>query len=142
MTKHLAICGKYKSIQHVDSEEIPNVVDLLHNFGTSEHERLPTQGSMTRANLCEQVLRIAVSGSLSFSFVENDEFVALLQHAYPHCVPPNRRSLAERLKDNAEREKERLKAELERLDSKISLAMDCWTSRNHYGYMGKPPTTL
>lgn len=137
MTRHLHACVKYKQISsQVDKS---NILHLFENTNAIGHDALPTQGTMTTAKLSEQVLRMIVAGSLSFSFAENPEFVALLKHAYPHCSIPNRRGIVEKLKVNAEVEKKRLKDELECLDSKASLAIDCWSSRNNHAYMGMSP---
>ena len=43
---------------------------------------------MSAEKLCEQVLRFITEGNLSFSFAENDEFVALLKHAIRTSTPP------------------------------------------------------
>lgn len=95
--------------------------------------------SSSFSKLIKQVLRIIVAGNLSFSFVENPEFVVLLQHAYPSCNYPNRRSVAKALKKNAKAEKISLKEELAQNDSKISLALDGWTSSNNMAFLGMSP---
>jgi len=85
---------------------------------------------MTSEKLCEQVLHIVISGNHSFSLAENTALVALLRHAYPNVQLPNRRSVAMKLKQHAIQAKEHLKAELEEVDSKISLALDAWSTRS------------
>jgi len=85
---------------------------------------------MTSEILCEQVLRIIISGNHSFSLAENTALVALLRHAYPNVKLPNRRSVAMKLKEHAIQAKEHLKAELQEVDSKISLALDAWSTRS------------
>lgn len=49
----------------------------------------------------------------------------------------NRKSVRERLDFHAEKVREDLMTRLMENDSKISLALDCWTTRgNHYVFMG------
>ena len=82
------------------------------------------------------VLRIITEGNLAFSFAGNDEFVTLLKHAYSDVNTPNRRSVVTKLKNNVGKEKERLKKCFEELDSKVSLALDAWTTRNNIAFLG------
>ena len=101
--------------------------DLFYNIFVSE--RLTTNGIMNSDRLCDQVLRIVISGNLSFSQAENPELVALLKNAYSTCNIPNRHSIAARLKKVVKEEQQRLKSVLMDNDSKISLALDAWTAR-------------
>ncbi len=91
--------------------------------------------------LCEQILRMIAAGNLSFSFAENPEFVALLRHAYPGCTIPNCRSMAKALKKAAKDEKVALREELTNNDSKISVALDAWTSNNNLAFLGTFPVS-
>ena len=133
MIKHLGMCRKFRS--NVNENDTANVLNLLQNVNFLRREHLLTDDIMITSKLCEQILRIVASVNLSFSFAENPEFVALLQHAYSQCVFSNRRTLADKLEFNAERERERFKNELSDIDSKVSLALNCWSSRNHYSYL-------
>jgi hypothetical protein len=108
----------------------------LENFLATSPDVLPTRGAMTSNKLCEQVLRIIAAGNLSFSFAENPEFVALLRHAYPDCSIPNRRSVAKALKRAVKRDSVALKEELTGNDSKVSIALDAWTSGNNIAFLG------
>jgi hypothetical protein len=104
-----------------------DIPDLFHSF--FESERLPTDGLMNSDRLCEQVLRIIISGNLSFSQAENPELIALLKNAYPSCNIPNRHSISARLKSLTKEEQQKLKLALKDNDSKVSLALDAWTAR-------------
>jgi hypothetical protein len=115
-----------------------NNPDLFHNF--FESERLPTNGLMNSERLCDQVLRIVISGNLSFSQAENPELIALLKNAYPACNIPNRHSIAARLKTVTKEEQQRLKLALKENDSKVSLALDAWTARgSRASFLGMTP---
>jgi fructose-1-phosphate kinase PfkB-like protein len=91
---------------------------------------------MTADKLCEQMLRIITEGNLPFLFAENSELVKLLKHAYPGVIIPNRRSVAAKLKSNVAKSKQQLKERLAKVDSKISLALDAWTTRNNVAFLG------
>ena len=144
LNEHLERCDKYKAWrrtnpssdyedEHVNHSTPKNI---LNDYLTSPSDILPTKGAMTSAKLCEQVLRIIVAGNLSFSFAENPEFVALLRHAYLDCNIPNRRSVAKALKKAAKDERVALREELMNNDSKVSIALDAWTSNNNIAFLG------
>jgi len=144
LKEHLERCTKYKAWrranpsddledEHLDHNASENIFE---NFLTLSPEILPTRGAMTSTKLCEQVLRIIAAGNLSFSFAENPEFIALLRHAYPDCTCPNRRSVAKALKRLAKDERVALKEELTNNDSKVSVALDAWTSSNNIAFLG------
>jgi len=126
MKKHLAGCSKYKAAERLHRNGQPDP-DLF--AGLFDNDIRPDLGLMTQDKLCEQVLRIIAEGNLPFSHAENSELVILLKHAYSSLNPPNRRAIAARLKSNVMEEKEKLKQSLAELDSKISLALDAWTTR-------------
>jgi hypothetical protein len=141
MKKYLETCFRYQAAQNEATRlEKGDGPDHLFNFGDSE--KFPTSGAMTQRKLCEQVLRIITAGNLSFSQAENPELLALERHAYPNVDPPNRRSVAKRLKDCAFEERMKLKDQLERIDSKVSLALDAWTTRNNAAFLGIPPSLM
>jgi hypothetical protein len=95
---------------------------------------------MTTSRLQEQVLRIVIAGNLSFYFAENEEFKVLLKDAYPDCSPPTRKGLVDLLVVKADEARAAIADIVQQLDSKIHLAIDCWTSRMNIGYMSMTPT--
>ena len=133
MKKHLAGCSKYKAAERLHRNGQPDS-DLF--AGLFDNDIRPDLGLMTQDKLCEQVLRIIAEGNLPFSHAENSELVILLKHAYSTLNPPNRRAVAARLKSNVMEEKEKLKQSLAEVDSKISLALDAWTTRNNIAFLG------
>jgi len=144
LKEHLERCAKYKAWQRANPSNDPEdghldysgSENIFENFLRPSSEILPTRGAMTSTKLCEQVLRIIAAGNLSFAFAENPEFVALLRHAYPDCTVPNRRSVAKALKRAAKDERVALKEELTSNDSKVSVALDAWTSNNNIAFLG------
>ena len=144
LNEHLERCDKYKAWRRANpssdcEDEHVNHTARKNIFGdylTSSSDILPTRGAMTSTKLCEQVLRIIIAGNLGFSFAENPEFAALLRHAYPDCNIPNHRSVAKALKKAAKDERVALREELTNNDSKVSIALDAWTSNNNIAFLG------
>jgi hypothetical protein len=92
---------------------------------------------MTKDRLKEKVLRIIIAGNLPFSFAEQPEFQELLRDAYPDCLPlPNRKTMTEYLKSKATVTKLDLKDRLAKNTSKVSLALDVWTTRTNLAFLG------
>jgi len=56
-------------------------------------------------------------------------------HGQPVLI--NRKSLRDRLSQHATKVKEDLKKQLSKNDSKVSLALDCWTSRMNHAYLSR-----
>ena len=139
MKSHLEGCLKYKLAERERRRDEGSSDAFSGFFREAPASDSPTRGVMSAEKLCEQVLRIITEGNLSFSFAENDEFVALLKHAYSDVNTPNRRSVVTKLKNNVGKEKERLKKCFAELDSKVSLALDAWTTRNNIAFLGTSP---
>jgi len=129
LKRHLDHCVRYQI-----SKRNPNV-DVVHDhfFGPPV---------MTTNTLQEQVLRIIIAGNLPFYFVENEEFKALLASGFRDCRPPTRRGLITLLATKAEESKQSLVSSLAKHNSKIHLALDCWSSRTNWGYLGTTPLLL
>ena len=51
-------------------------------------------------------------------------------------IPISRKRIRTLLRDHAQRAREELKSILSSVDSKISLALDCWSSRNGHAFLG------
>ena len=136
LRKHLGTCNKIKL-----AKQSPANLNLFKSFFASE-DNLPTSGVMISDKLYEQVLRIILAGNLSFSQVENPELVALLRNAYPDANIPNRGSVVNKLNEQTAMAKEKLKDQLGTVESKISLAMDVWSTRTNYSFLGIFPCNV
>jgi hypothetical protein len=137
MKYHLDNCIKYKLAENERRRAEGESVGIEGDFFAEvQPTDSPTRGLMSAEKLCEQVLRIITEGNLPFSFAENCEMIKLEKHAYPVVNPPNRRSVAARLKKNVGKEKQRLRERLAEVDSRISLALDAWTTRNNTAFLG------
>jgi len=131
MKKHLKMCSKYKAVQRTNGSD--NRVDLLGELFLDIPRRRPV---MTSELLREKALRIVIAGNQSFSQVENPEFVDLLKDAYPDCTPPSRRAVTDLLHSSAQQARNEIAQRLSELDSKVSLALDLWSTRHNLAFLG------
>jgi len=128
----LESCSRYRRVR--DEAGVAEGTDSLRGYFESHDPR--RRGVMTNDFLCEKVLRIIIAGNLPFYHAENAELVDHLKDAYPDCTPPTRKAVMDLLKTNVARARMELVEKLSRVDSKVSLAMDCWTTRNNIGFLG------
>ena len=83
---------------------------------------------MTSQKLIEAVLNGAIHSNMSFRAATNPVWMSLLKQAFPNLHIPDRRALPRLLEQQATAAQSDLKARLLLNDSKISLALDGWTS--------------
>jgi hypothetical protein len=114
-------CKTFKKIKLSDGRTPGDLFEEMFNI------RRP----MTTDRLCEEVLKVIVEGNLSFRQAENPALQSLLREAFPSCTVPNRRSVATRLKTEASLARAALAIRFEDVDSKVSIALDAWHSRNN-----------
>ena len=93
----------------------------------------------TKETNLDKVLKFFVSGNIAFNQADNPYFQELMQTMQQNVKGPviNRKSIRTRLGQLAIEAKEDLMIMLMENDSKVSLALDCWGSRNGYGFLGK-----
>jgi hypothetical protein len=140
MKRHLESCPSYRLYlrrQSGEASATPNY--LFEMMGWND----PTQREvMTSSRLKEKVLRIIIAGNLPFSFAEHAEFKSLLHDAYPDCQPPSRKTIVDYLKSKASFTKLELKKLLGRNESKVSLALDIWSTHTNLSFLGIFPLSL
>ena len=93
----------------------------------------------TETNVVNEALCFFISGNIPFNQAENPHFKKLISSIKVNgkpVTPPSRKVIRAKLKEAASIAKEELKAELDANDSKVSLALDCWTSRPGHAYLG------
>src|SRR5216117_3531620 len=73
---------------------------------------------------------------LCASLAENPEFVEHIKDAYFDWPPLSHKTIADYLKSKATLTKLELEETLSQLDSKVSLALDAWTTRNNLAFLG------
>jgi hypothetical protein len=107
----------------------------LPDFFSNQHSITLTQDVVT-----EQVLKLFISGNIPFNQVENPEFKKLIHYIQltngNHAQTPSRKVLRDRLRKHHRVSKDELKVRFNTLDSKISLALDAWSTRNMQAFLG------
>jgi hypothetical protein len=94
---------------------------------------------ITKDFLEEQILKFFVSGNIPFNQADNEHFQRLMSFIPINDKPatsPSRTTLRARLSKYSELAVQDLKDVLTHNESKISLALDCWSSRSRQGYLG------
>ena len=105
----------------------------------ADSESKPTQHRVT-----ELMLKFFISGNIAFAQAGNvnlNELIRLipLESGMPASCP-SRKVIRQRLHEHADISTEELHELLATNDSKVSLALDCWSSRSNYGFMGIIPS--
>jgi hypothetical protein len=127
MSRHLRECVPYKKQKPISQSSIkeftdPNKVD---------------------DDILTKALKFFISGNIAFNQADNPYFQELIQTAHGKANQPiNRKNIRDRLKKLASTAKEDLMVSLTENESKISLALDCWSSKNGYAFLGKVPLIL
>jgi hypothetical protein len=133
--RHLLKCMPFARHVRRQAGELPsNSTDVLADFLGWENPCL--RPVMTSAILKEKLLRIIISGNLPFSFVGNNELHTVLKQAYPDCMILTRKTLVDYLSVKARVTQLELKKELMANDSKVCLALDAWSTRGNYSFLG------
>jgi len=94
---------------------------------------------ITTAFVHDQLLKFFITGNIPFAQAENPEFktlLSLIKIDGKQYQSPSRKVLRANLTSWADLAREELKTLLTENDSKISLALDCWTSRRRHAYIG------
>jgi hypothetical protein len=94
---------------------------------------------ITKSQIEEQVLKFLISANIPFRQADNEYFRELVSWITVNNIPtklPSRKVIRSRLMNEATMAKENLKAVLSTNRSKISLALDCWTTRTNFGFLG------
>jgi hypothetical protein len=94
----------------------------------------------TQSTIEELVLKFFISGNIAFAQAENTylrdiiKLIPLDSGSRSSC--PTGKVLRVRLREHGEVSINELQELLDRNDSKVSLALDCWSSRSNYGFIG------
>jgi hypothetical protein len=86
----------------------------------------------------DKVAALFVSGNISFNQADNPAFQELLAmiKVDGKRMAINRKNVANYVKQQGKAAKEELLVELMENESKVSLALDCWTSSNNCAFIG------
>ena len=95
-----------------------------------------TSVGMTQSELEGLLLDATVECNWPFDQFEKLAFRKFVQSGFPGHKVPRRRAMRLRLKRAAEKARNELRQQFASVDSRISLALDCWTSPNRWEFMG------
>ncbi len=135
LKRHLNNCGPYRESQRIGSGSQASSMTQFFSSG----DTTPTSRPITKALIDQQVLKFMISANLPFNAVENENFRELISWIKVNNRPaqaPSRKIIRARLSTEAKSAKEDLKTILAANKSKISLAIDCWSTRTNFGFMG------
>ena len=82
------------------------------------------------------LLNTAIACNWPFDQFDNPHFRMMMQRAFPGHVCPGRTKIASLLEVAANTARKEIKYNLTSNASRISLALDCWTSPSHWEFMG------
>ena len=124
--RHLSVCHKYQSTLR------KSVVAQL----VEQNRRPYIETEMNSQKLTEAVLNGAIQSNISFRAATNPVWMSLLKQGFPNLKIPDRRALPRLLEQRAMEARSDLKTRLSLNDSKISLALDGWTSTTNISFQG------
>ena len=99
----------------------------------------------TADQVAEEILKFFISGNIPFNQAGNPHFHKLLKYIVTvsgEAVTTSRKKVRSQLASEAMAADADLHELFKRVESKISLALDNWTSRNGYAFMGMFPSLL
>ena len=124
-----------KNAQHIKKKK-PSTQKSIGNFSGPNAKK-------SGEDLLTKTVNFFISGNIAFNQADNPHFHDMIRTAAalgPAKLPTiNRKNTRQRLTDLALNGKEDLLHCLMGNESKISLALDCWTSKNNYAFLGKSP---
>ena len=135
LKRHLNTCGPYRETRRIGSGAQLSSMNQFFNPGDAS----PIIQPITKALIDQQVLKFVISANLSFNVIENEYFHELISWIKVNnrsAQAPSRKVIHVRLSSESKSAKEDLKAVLIANKSKISLAVDCWSSRTNFGFLG------
>jgi len=138
LKRHSESCEGLKRYWRNHASRQPSTLNELFASGSAKAH---SKTSITTGRIREEVLSFFVSGNVPFSQVDNPHFQRLIQwilssNGTPLSTVISRKTVRADLTRQAQAAKTELKSILANVNSKISLALDCWTSRNCFAFLG------
>jgi hypothetical protein len=122
-------------------------IPKVHNAVKGAPGTLPSLFSarkeITQEDINHQILRFFMSGNIPFKQADNPEFqklIAMIKINGCAAKAPCRKTVRRRLRDRAALATNELKETFRTIregNGRISLALDCWTTRNMIPFLGK-----
>ena len=110
--------------------------DISSYFSQSQNKSNET---ITSEIVKDELVKFFITGNIAFNQAENPHLRKLLSWIKlddGHTLTINRKNITGRLEELAETAKEDLFLTLADNNSKVSLALDCWSSRNNLAFLG------
>ena len=95
-------------------------------------------GKPTQERITELVLKFFISGNIAFAQAGNkylNELIQLIALESGFAISPSRKVIRQKLRDYGELSRDELHERLLCNDSKVSLALDCWSSWSNFAFM-------
>jgi len=93
----------------------------------------------TQNEVNEQILKFFVAGNIPFNQADNPEFhnlVRMIHIGHGPAKPPSRKTIRRRLHDHSIVAVKQLRTTLQDHKGRVSLALDCWSTRNMIPFLG------
>jgi len=127
LARHLEDCSAYKKQKPTSQSSITDFSGCVTSKRVEE-------------DLVIKTLKFFISGNIAFNQADNPYFQELIRAAAAQGIakiqPINRKNVRDKLHDVASDAKEDLMVSLMENKSKVSLALDCWSSGNNYAFLG------
>ena len=108
-------------------------------FGTLTQSESTIQVGILKSELEELLLQATVACNWPFDQFSNPRFRTIIHRGFPGHKCPGRNAMTALLKKKAIVVRAEIKERLIETNSRISLALDCWTSPNRWEFMGISP---
>jgi hypothetical protein len=99
---------------------------------------------VTKFELEELLVKAMVACNWPFGQFNNEDFQNLLVRGFPHLKDslPHSKRMTTVLEEQAKEAKDEIRLRFSSNTSRISLALDCWTSSNSLEFMGMSPLCI
>jgi len=100
------------------------------------------QKEWTQNDVNEQILKFFISGNIPFNQADNPQFqklIRMIKVGKSPAKPPSRKTIRRRLHDHAIVAVKQLRETLQNHKGRVSLALDCWSTRNMVPFLGNAP---
>jgi hypothetical protein len=139
IARHYPKCKQYKAHTQGGSESQSTMSSYFQPAGLQSQ-----RNELTQAMVEEEILKYVISGNIPFNQVENQHFrniISFIQIRNKPVQAPSRKVIRARLSSKSEQASVNLRAILAANASKISLALDCWSTRTNYSFLGMYSTS-
>ena len=136
LVRHNEQCAKTKRARTSQTSDGSDIRSLLEQ--QVSHDQDQSSNNITETDVKNAVLDFFISGNIPFNQANNPEFKKLMRLIKIRGKPVtiNRKIIRAQLTANATMARADLKQQLATNISRVSLAMDGWTSRLNNSYLG------